>query len=78
MNTIMNNLRDRIHHVQSILSETRCRTQTIYVSIPYNDAITKIGCKVETIETIMSLLEQRDYNNNKSLLVIEGISYDNE
>jgi Helicase conserved C-terminal domain len=52
----------------------RSKYHPVTIALPMAASVVACDCKVETIETIVSLLEQR--NTEESLLVIEGISYD--
>lgn len=52
----------------------RSKVHPVHVALPLTEAMIGSDCKVETVETILSLLEQR--SEKESLLVIEGISYD--
>jgi hypothetical protein len=60
----------------SLLLLSRDRSTQFPVNVSFQLALTILGCdcKVETAETILSLLEQR--NDKEPLLFIQGISYD--
>jgi hypothetical protein len=56
-----------------VLPQPRSFDEPINLSLPLQASMIACNCKIETIETFVSLLEQRD---SEPLVSVEGISYD--
>jgi len=67
-------LNEQIHQSLSFLPDNRPEHAPLNVALSVEKAVSRCDCKAETIETIVSLLEQRI--DEDPLVHIEGIMYD--
>lgn len=74
INSLLFTLHAQVKQSLSILPADRQDTLSINIALPLGQTVATCDCKPETIETILSLLEQRQ--GSESLLQVQGISYD--
>jgi hypothetical protein len=70
---LLSTLRTMTQNSLSALPQPRSFDEPINLSLPLQASMIACNCKIETIETFVSLLEQRD---SEPLVSVEGISYD--
>jgi hypothetical protein len=73
--TLLRLLQSRVEDAISKLRDDRSKTDPVTIAFPLSPNVNGCDCKPETVETILSLFEQRDCDL-ATLLHIEGAFYD--
>jgi hypothetical protein len=72
--TLLCALRNELNLTLSKLPESHGMTRPLYIGLPIQSSVIGCDCKVETLDTLLSLIEQK--GGADPLLNVEGFNYD--